>query len=73
MPSRVVAAIDDGWYQDLQVGYRFEPGPTLTFTISNLTDEDPSRVNFDAAANTDPATYPLLGRTYFVSLSYRIE
>lgn len=66
-------SIDDGWYQDLQVGYRFEPGPTLTFTISNLTDEDPSRVNFDAAANTDPATYPLLGRTYFVSLSYRIE
>lgn len=24
-------------------------------------------------ANTSPASYPLLGRTYFVSLSYRIE
>jgi outer membrane receptor protein involved in Fe transport len=65
--------IEDGWYQDLQIGYHFEPGPTLTFTVSNLTGEDPPRVNFDAAANTDPATYPLLGRTYFVSLSYRIE
>lgn len=65
--------VDDAWYQDLQLGYRFEPGPALTFTISNLTGEDPPRVNFNAAANTDPATYPLLGRTYFVSLSYRIE
>jgi outer membrane receptor protein involved in Fe transport len=65
--------IEDGWYQDLQLGYRFEPGPTVTLTVSNLTSEDPPRVNFDAAANTDPATYPLLGRTYFVSLSYRIE
>jgi iron complex outermembrane recepter protein len=65
--------IEQGWYQDLQLGYRFELGPVLTFTISNLTGEDPSRVNFNAAANTDPATYPLLGRTFFVSLSYRIE
>jgi len=65
--------IEEGWYQDLQLGYRFEPGPTLTFTVSNVMNEDPPRVNFDAGANTDPATYPLLGRTYFVSLSYRIE
>jgi outer membrane receptor protein involved in Fe transport len=65
--------IDEGWYQDLQLGYRFEPGPELRVTISNLTNEDPPRVNFNAAANTDPATYSLLGRTYFVSLSYRIE
>jgi outer membrane receptor protein involved in Fe transport len=65
--------VDDAWYQDLQAGYRFAPGPVLTFTISNVLGEDPPRVNFDANANTDPASYPLLGRTYFVSLSYRIE
>jgi outer membrane receptor protein involved in Fe transport len=65
--------IEEGWYQDLQLGYRFEPGPELRVTVSNLTNEGPPRVNFDAAANTDPATYPLLGRTFFVSLSYRIE
>ncbi len=65
--------IEEGWYQDLQLGYRFDRGPTLRVTVSNLTNEDPPRVNFDAGANTDPATYPLLGRTYFVSLSYRIE
>jgi iron complex outermembrane receptor protein len=65
--------IDDGWYQDLQFGYRMESGPSLTFTVSNLTGEDPPRVNFYPNANTDPASYPLLGRTYYVSLSYRIE
>jgi outer membrane receptor protein involved in Fe transport len=65
--------IEEGWFQDLQFGYRFEPGLTVTMMVSNLTGEDPPRVNFDAAANTDPAIYPLLGRTYFVSLSYSVE
>ncbi len=66
--------IDDRWYQDLRLQYRFVVGPTLTFAISNLGNEDPPRVNFDSSgANTDSAAYPLLGRTYFLQLSYRIE
>jgi len=52
---------------------RSEPGLTLILTVSNVTNEDPPRVNFNAAANTDPATCPLLGRTYLVSVRYQVE
>ena len=40
--------------------------------ITNVTDEDPPYLNI-APANTDTATYRLLGRTYFLKLSYRFE
>jgi outer membrane receptor protein involved in Fe transport len=66
--------IDDRWYQDVRLQYSFDPGPALAFAINNLAGTDPPRVNFNSSsANTDAAAYPLLGRTYYVSLSYRIE
>lgn len=66
--------IGDQWYQDLRLQYRFDPGPSLSFAINNLAGTEPPRVNFSSSgANTDTAAYPLLGRTYFVSLTYRIE
>ena len=39
--------------------------------VTNLTDEDPPYLN--AEANTNPATYRLLGRTYFLQLSYAMK
>jgi len=66
--------IDDMWYQDARLQYSFDPGPTLSFAINNLAGTDPPRVNFNSSgANTDSAAYQLLGRTYYVSLTYRIE
>jgi outer membrane receptor protein involved in Fe transport len=65
--------IDAAWYHDLQFTYRIGWGLEMALGVNNVMDEDPPRVNFDAAANTDPATYRLLGRTYFASLSYRLE
>jgi outer membrane receptor protein involved in Fe transport len=66
--------IDDRWYQDVRVQYKFARGPTLSLAIENLAGTDPPRVNFNpSGANTDQTSYDLLGRTYFVSLSYRIE
>ena len=40
--------------------------------ISNVTDEDPPYLNI-APANTDVATYRLLGRSYFLQLSYQLQ
>ncbi|HQR23434.1 MAG TPA: TonB-dependent receptor [Steroidobacteraceae bacterium] len=65
--------IDDTWYQDVRLQFSMKPGPTLTLAINNLGNVEPPRVNFGSGANTDPAAYQLLGRTYYVSLSYRIE
>ena len=42
----------------------------LRAAITNLTNEDPPYVNLASAANTDPGTYRLLGRTYFLELRY---
>ncbi|MCM2311073.1 MAG: TonB-dependent receptor [Steroidobacteraceae bacterium] len=65
--------IDDVWYHDLQFAWQFDHGFAVTLSVLNLTDVDPPRVNFNAAANTDPATYRLLGRTYFAAVRYRLE
>ena len=65
--------IEDVWYHDVRFAYQIGWGVGVALGVTNLTDESPPRVNFSAAANTDPAIYRLLGRTYFASLSYRFE
>jgi outer membrane receptor protein involved in Fe transport len=40
--------------------------------ITNVTDEEPPYLNI-APANTDVATYRLLGRSYFLELRYQVE
>jgi outer membrane receptor protein involved in Fe transport len=41
--------------------------------INNLTDRDPPFLSSGGEANTDPATYRLLGRTYFLQVSYAMK
>ena len=66
--------IDARWYQDVRLQYRMDPGPIISIAVNNLAGTDPPRVNFHrVGGNTDTAAYPLLGRTYYVSLTYRIE
>jgi iron complex outermembrane recepter protein len=61
-------------YLDLYARYDFGPGVfhglRLGLGIENLTDRDPP-IFPDGTANTDPQQYDVLGRRYFVSLSYR--
>jgi iron complex outermembrane recepter protein len=65
--------IDARWYQDVRFQYSLEKGPTLALAINNLAGENPPRVVYSNGANTDMAAYPLLGRTYYAQLSYKIE
>ena len=64
-------------YLDLTVGYRFDgtmlEGLRLRGGITNLTDEDPIIYPSQNQANTDPSTYDVLGRRYFVSATYSFE
>ena len=57
-------------YQDIEVRFEFGSGITIRAAITNLTDEDPPYVNLASPANTDPGTYRLLGRSYFLELRY---
>ena len=61
-------------YFDLTASYAFEHGSarglTLRGGVVNLTDEAPPIYPSWVQANTDPSTYEVLGRRYFVNLAY---
>jgi outer membrane receptor protein involved in Fe transport len=57
-------------YHDIEGRYEFGNSVTLRAAITNFTDEDPPYVNLVSAANTDPGTYRLLGRSFFLELRY---
>ena len=58
------------FYHDVDASVAWR-GLVLRAGVTNLTDEDPPYLN--GAANTNPATYRLLGRTYFLQLSYALN
>jgi iron complex outermembrane recepter protein len=58
-------------YHDIEAGFRFDSGVSVRAGITNVTDEDPPYLNI-TPANTDVATYRLLGRSYFLELRYQV-
>jgi outer membrane receptor protein involved in Fe transport len=64
--------VDSVLYHDIAAGFEFGSGVTVRAAITNVTDEDPPYLNI-APANTDVSTYRLLGRSYFLELSYKFE
>jgi iron complex outermembrane receptor protein len=54
-------------YHDIEAAYRW-PALQVQAGISNVTDRDPPYLN--AIGNTNPATYRLLGRMYFLRIGY---
>jgi outer membrane receptor protein involved in Fe transport len=65
--------IEAALYQDVSGGFEFDSGVTVRAVISNVFDEDPPYVDSGSISNTDPDTYRLLGRTYFLELRYRFD
>jgi len=60
-------------YLDLTAGFRFGQAHRLTFGVANLTDERPAVTGaLQVQANTDPSLYDVLGRRWFVSLSFTL-
>lgn len=62
-------------YLDLTANYGFEEGAleglSLRAGVTNATDKDPPIYPSNIQSNTDPSTYDVLGRRYFVSARYR--
>jgi len=62
-------------YYDVTLSYSFDnfdmlQGLTLRAGVNNLTDEEPVIYPSYQQSNTDPSTYDILGRRYFVSANY---
>lgn len=57
-------------YHDVEVGWEAPQGLAVTAAIANLTGEGPPLV-LSRDANTDVASYRLLGRTYALRVGYR--
>ena len=55
--------------QDLELHYRWARDITVDAAVTNFTNKSPPFVNTGLPENTDPGTYPLLGRTFFVRLT----
>ncbi|HEX7062625.1 MAG TPA: TonB-dependent receptor [Woeseiaceae bacterium] len=72
-PNFTLDSVD---YLDLTFGYAFSnvlEGLHLRAGVTNLTDEDPVIYPSNQQSNTDPSTYDILGRRYFVSATYSFE
>jgi iron complex outermembrane receptor protein len=63
------ARIPSVLYHDVDASYQWNR-VTLRAGVDNLGDKDPPYLNQEA--NTNPALYRLLGRTYFLQLSYSL-
>ncbi len=66
-----VRTVGSAWYHDLDFGLELSNGVELAVTIQNAADKDPPFIHNAPLANTDTATYRLLGRTIRLAIRYR--
>lgn len=57
------------WYHDLSLRYAITPNISVRGGVSNLTDQKPRLYSPNVQANTDPSTFDVLGRRYFVGVN----
>ena len=69
-----IQAVDSLLYHDIVVDYTFdETGTNIAAGFTNLTDEEPPYMDTGFNANTDPATYRLFGRGYYIRVTQSFE
>jgi len=57
------------WYHDISARYAITPNIAVRVGVSNLTDQQPRTYTPNVQANTDPSTFDVLGRRYFVGVN----
>ena len=69
-----IQKIDAQLYHDIVASYTFEEtGTHVALGVTNLTDEEPPFIEIGFNANTDPSTYRLFGRGYYLRLTQNFE
>jgi iron complex outermembrane receptor protein len=64
--------VDSTWYFDLSGSYELTDKITLRLGVNNVTNQEPRLYTPNIQANTDPSTYDILGRRYFLGFDMRM-
>jgi outer membrane receptor protein involved in Fe transport len=64
--------VPETWYLDLSGRYDLTENVTFRVGVNNLLDQEPRLYTPNIQANTDPSTYDVLGRRYFVGFDVRM-
>ena len=65
--------VDSYLYHDIVASYDFGQGTKLAAGVTNLTNEEPPFIEVGFNATTDPATYRMLGRGYYLRLTHKFQ
>jgi iron complex outermembrane recepter protein len=71
-PGATATGTDATWYVDLAGRYDLADNISLRFGVNNLANQGPRLYNPNVQANTDPSTFDVLGRRYFVGFDWRM-
>ena len=63
---------DSIWYFDLRGTFDLTSNLTLRAGVNNVADTEPELYTPNVQANTDPSTYDVLGRRFFVGFNLRM-
>ncbi len=63
---------EETWYFDLRGSFDLTSNVTLRAGVNNVFDEGPQIYSPNIQANTDPSTYDILGRRFFVGVNLRM-
>ncbi|HRO04712.1 MAG TPA: TonB-dependent receptor, partial [Terricaulis sp.] len=64
--------VADTWYFDLRGSFDITSNLTLRAGVNNVSDQQPRLYTPNVQANTDPSTYDVLGRRFFVGFNLRM-
>ena len=65
------SGVDSITYFDLTASWQAWEAVTLRAGVENLTDEDPELYDPQVDSGTDPSTYDVIGRRYFLGATYK--
>lgn len=71
-PGATATGTDATWYLDLAGTYDVTDNISLRAGINNVSNQGPRLYSPNVQANTDPSTFDVLGRRYFVGFDWRL-
>jgi outer membrane receptor protein involved in Fe transport len=66
-----IQKIDDMLYHDVVASYTFASNTSITAGVTNLTNEEAPFIETGFNATTDPSTYRMFGRGYYLRLNQK--
>lgn len=68
-----IQSIGSQLYHDIVASYDFGQGTSIAGGLTNITDEEPPFIEVGFNATTDPSTYRMFGRGYYLRLTHSFE